>query len=350
MGRQALWGCLLVCAFVGCWSDDLAGEQDAAIAAQFELPAYDPCVLSTGPLPRVSCDLAANLGQALFFDPALSGTGQIACVTCHDPSHGFSDGRTDNAVSLGAVKWTGHNTISVLNVGRKPGLFTWTGKCDMRECKTPSDVVRDIALPGAMASTPAIIGDVIRNDYGPEYTQLYGPTLSDDTVVMRNVLVALEAYMFRLTSTESAFDRHDLDAASERGYKLFIGRAMCVECHRGPLFSDSRVHVTGVPQRGAHAPQIDTGFNGEGGFLTPSLRNVADTAPYMHDGSLRTLEDVVDFYRWGGVAGGFVGDKDRMMVPLEIDDDDVRDLVAFLHSLSGRPVDAGLTMDRHKSP
>lgn len=92
------------------------------------------------------------------------------------------------------------------------------------------------------------------------------------------------------------------------------------------------------------------GFDGIGGFFTPPLRNVADSAPYMHDGSLRTLEDVVEFYRWGGGSSGFVGEKDVMMVPLGIDDDDVRDLVAFLRSLSGRPIDAALLADRHKSP
>jgi cytochrome c peroxidase len=351
MGRRARGSCVLAWVLVGCWSDELADKQAAAVEAQFVVPAYDPCALSTGYLPRERCDLAADLGQALFFEPALSATGQVACVTCHDPHHGFADGRTENAVSLGAVKWTAHNTISVVNVGLKEDfgyrrIFTWTGKCASGYCTTPSDVVRDIALPRAMGSSPTVVGDTVRAFYDPEYVRIFGATPSDNAVVMNNVLVALEAYMRRLVSS----DRQELDAASRRGFELFVGRAMCVECHRGPVFSDSKVHVTGVAQRGAHAPTIDNGFDDQGGFFTPQLRGVAQTAPYMHDGSLATLEEVVEFYRWGGGTSGFVGDKDMMMETLDIDDDDVRDLVAFLESLSGRPLDAALLTDRHRSP
>jgi cytochrome c peroxidase len=118
-----------------------------------------------------------------------------------------------------------------------------------------------------------------------------------------------------------------------------------MECHRGSLFSDFKPHVTGVEQRGEHAPVTDGGHAGTGAFVTPALRNVGETGPYMHDGSLETLADVIWFYRQGGAATGYVGTKDPLIQPLEITDDEARDLEAFLGTLTGTPIDPTLTTD-----
>ena len=310
------------------------------------------------------CENAAKLGQALFFEPKLSGTGTVACVTCHAVSTGagkpawLSDLRAENAVSASATGYTRHNTISLVNVALKEDLapsdqhwFTWTGQCSSGPCMTPGIVITDIALPRAMASTPAIIGDLIRGDRF--YAELYGAAYqeSDDATILANVVRAFEAYMRRLVSVDSPFDRFvqgddaALDDSAKRGFALFVGRALCIECHRGPLMTDYGFHVTGVEQRGLHAPLTDDGRDHTGAFFTATLRQTAETGPYMHDGSLQTLADVVDFYRWGGAAAGYIGEKDPRIVPLEIDDDDARDLETFLRTLTGSPVADALRVD-----
>jgi cytochrome c peroxidase len=205
--------------------------------------------------------------------------------------------------------------------------------------------------------------------------------------IFSNFGKAIEAYERKLVDRDSAFDRYmagdstALSAAAVRGAKLFVGRASCNECHLGPNFTDGRFHNTGVPQVGATVPAVDNGrsdglakvlaneFNAAGpysdvadgaqlqaaaaasaqnpaeligAFKTPGLRGVARTAPYMHTGGFATLRDVVLFYRDGGAASGFAGEKDIAMQPLLLSDRDVDDLVAFLESLSGAPLPASL--------
>ena len=358
-GALQRW-CLL--ALAGCWSDETVNgftpEQWAALQKQYAEPA--PPTICVGDCPK------AELGQALFFEPALSSTSQVSCATCHDPVGWFTDTRRDNSVSLGATKWTAHNTISLVNIAVKDayanhapfGPYTWTGECQDRDCTTPDDVVTDIALPRAMGSSATIVAKAVRT--APEYRQMYNlafgesPDAVPDATVLANVVTAFDQYTRQLVSLDSRFDEYikgeALDESARRGFALFVGKAMCAECHRGPLFTDFNAHVTGVRQSGDHAPATDDGHAATGLFLTPSLRNVAQTSPYMHDGSLRTLADVVDFYRWGGATSGFIGDKDLLIQPLDITDEDAEDLVAFLRSLTGTLVPSNLTADHHTIP
>jgi cytochrome c peroxidase len=255
-------------------------------------------------------------------------------------------------VSFGTVKFTQHNTISVANLVYKWN-FTWTGQCTAdRACNSPEDVIKDIALPKAMTSSPAIVANTVRAN--ATYTQLYmdsfGSLGGDDTIV-DNVATSLTAYMRQLQSTHADFDSYiagnasALSESARRGFTLFVGKAMCAECHSGAFFSDARVHVTGVQQGGAPGPTTDLGAPGTGGFFTPPLRHVAETAPYMHDGSLATLAEVIEFYRRGGDASGFTGEKDPLMQPLDITDDEAHDLEAFLKSLTGAKIPSELTAD-----
>lgn len=189
---------------------------------------------------------------------------------------------------------------------------------------------------------------------------------------------ALAAFQRRLISDDAPFDRYVAGEASaigeqaKRGLKLFIGKAGCVACHAGPTFSDEEYHVTGVPQIGEHVPPEDLGrysaipiylswdFNTagpysddpsedrtegvtqdeplRGAFRTKGLRNVGETAPYLHTGHLRTLEEVVELYNHGGAGEGFAGVKDPKIVPLNLTSQEVGDLVAFLETLTGQPI------------
>lgn len=206
--------------------------------------------------------------------------------------------------------------------------------------------------------------------------------------IISNVGKALAAYERRLVSLNAPIDRYlqgdagALTRAMKRGLKLFIGKAACVSCHAGPGFSDNEFHNTGVAQAvGAHVPATDTGrfedlpkvlsgtFNGasafsndpaagqqklaglvasesdKGRFRTKSLRGVAETGPYLHNGSLKTLDEVVHFYNLGGASSGFSGVKDARIVPLNLSAAEEADLVEFLKALTGEPVPTELRAD-----
>ncbi len=347
----------------GCWStpDLVDGAFTQAqwehLQAELTPPLTQPCALSNqSPWPGEQCDALARLGQELFFDPALSINDSIACATCHDPGTlgelggqgWFVDTRAVNHVSetpATARGWTKRNTPSVVNAGLKSTLaskqpvFTWIG-----EFKSPGAVI-ELALRAAMGRDPATsVLSVIRErpEYARRFVELFG-SLGDDAQLFANLELAFDAYLRRLDSVDSKFDRYlagaDVFTASEqRGFAVFVGPGMCLECHSGPMLSDFKPHVTGVPQVGANVPFEDLGRNMTGAFLTPTLRNVAQTGPYMHDGALATLDDVIWFYRQGGGAAGFTGDKDPRMVPLDITDDQAHDLEAFLRTLTGTPI------------
>jgi cytochrome c peroxidase len=210
----------------------------------------------------------------------------------------------------------------------------------------------------------------------------------DRAIVMRimsNVGKSIEAYERLLVSRNSAFERFvlgdesALSPAARRGVKLFIGKAACVACHSGPTLTDNDFHATGVPQTGRNVPASDDGhfsdvkkllenkYSGTsvlsddvaagaakigevqenpadaGKFRTKSLFQVAETAPYMHNGSMATLEDVIDFYNRGGDSNEFASYKDARMRPLNLGTSERADLLAFLKSLTGDPVSESLS-------
>jgi len=205
--------------------------------------------------------------------------------------------------------------------------------------------------------------------------------------IMANAGKAIEAYERQLVSRNAPIDRYIagdytvLSPAAKRGLRLFIGKAACVDCHSGPAFADQDFHNTGVPEVGANLPRTDNGrfddlpktlantFNTagkysddpaagmaklgglvvtddlKGKFRTAMLRQVARTGPYMHTGSLETLEEVVQFYNWGGGESGFAGSKSPAMAPLLLTNGEQADLVEFLSSLTGEPPPADLGTD-----
>jgi cytochrome c peroxidase len=371
---------MVVAAVGGCWAEEplyydaFTAEQWARLQADYKPPGKDDPCAGLGAALRGNCDLIAAFGQQLFFEPRLSGpwlydpvlspklrmlvpAAKTSCATCHDTvkSPWFIDTRPNSAVSMGAAGPTKHNTLSVVNVyagGRE--IMTWSGQCEKQPCMTTQNVVHDIAFPKAMRSDKQIVGRAIRTD--PSYLQTYRLAFGsaaplDDASIQTKVELALDAYMRRLSSLDSPFDRFiagdasALDASAKRGFATFVGKGMCAECHSGPMFTDGMPRVTGVADGSG-----DKGHADSGAFYTPSLRNVAETAPYMHHGQVKTLADVIEFYRWGGDAGGYVGDKDALMAPLEdLTEEDARDLEAFMRTLTGKPVVTGLRRDTHST-
>lgn len=357
------------------WSDDRVAEsftpdQWAKLQADYAPPgaptACPPHV--QGQWSAAKCQAAARLGQQLFFETRLSSNCTVSCATCHDPDRWFIDSRTASNVSSGAITFTGRNAISLVNGGLKDDLapqdqhevFTWGG-----HYTSPGSVLRLAAgKPMGNEDVEAAVDKVIRSPtYWATYMGVFGVTDSQSSV-LANIELAFDAYIRQLSSLDAPFDRFITGRAdaigedAQRGFGLFVGKAMCAECHRGPLFSDFRFHATGVPQAGANVPATDSGRQkwtmqpaDTGTFLTPTLRNATRTAPYMHDGWMANLAEVIAFYRAGGGSVAAPGTLDLLMEPLDLSDQDVTSLEAFLATLDGAPVPETWTQDTHvKAP
>lgn len=374
----------------GCWSDDdqingFTPDQWAQLKKELSVPAVDGCMLlNLDPTQQpASCGSLAAFGQQLFNDPALSSrdmntpmpvAGAVSCATCHEATKWFIDPRTPNNVSKGATvpastgtgtvtKWTARNSMATVDMALKyyletqnggSGAFTWTGKF-----KTPGAVL-ELAIAKPFANTTSDVATVARNKYAAQLGTAcsLGVMVGDDQVIAC-LERALDAYMFQISSLNSPFDQwlagkdDAISTAAKRGFQVFVGRGTCMECHKGAAFSDFDYHDTGVPQTGSNAPTIDLGrsdvthlVDDDGKFMTPSLRNLDHTGPYMHDGSFTRLEDIVEFYRHGGGDGAYSGVKDPRISPLDLTDEDVHDLVEFLQALDDPAITvAGMKVD-----
>jgi len=272
-----------------------------------------------------------RLGRALFFDPLLSRDRSIACASCHQPALGFTDG---TVLSTGIDgQRTRHNTPTLFN--RAYGeRFMWDGRAATLEeqvlmpVRDPREM--DLPLEQALARLNADTG------YSRLFRSAFGKKADAESLGF-----ALASFIRRLTLGDSPVDRFRagersaLSAEARSGLWFYESRGGCWRCHGGPNFTDEGFHNTGVgavdgkPAEGRQAVTGDAADRGR--FKTPTLRGVARTAPYMHDGSLETLEEVVEFYRQGGRANE---DLDPAMKPIEMTDSDARNLIAFLRALS----------------
>jgi cytochrome c peroxidase len=249
------------------------------------------------------------LGRQLFFDPRLSGDGSMACATCHQPARAFTDGR---AVAVGVLGGRGTRNVPAL-INRGYGrTFFWDGRAPSLE----EQVLQPIAEPKEMGSS------------AQDAAERVGLTPAE-------LARALASYVRSILSGNSPFDRfingerEALTPTEQAGLRLFRGKGNCVACHVGPNLTDERLHNTGVAW--VNGALADVGA-GRGDFKTPTLREIARTAPYMHDGSLATLEEVIEFYDGGGRANPSL---DADIRPLRLTSDEKIELLAFLQTLSG---------------
>ncbi len=247
------------------------------------------------------------MGRRLFFDKRLSRDGTVACATCHDPALAYSD-RQPRALGIGGRQGP-RRTPRIANRGWGKSFF-WDGRAATLE----DQVLGPVANPLEMDLDPA------------EAARRVG-------LGLEQLRAALASYVRTIRSGNSAYDRYlageagALDAGQKEGLALFRGKAGCANCHVGPLLTDEEFHYTGVGASGKDAGRPGMGFK------TPSLRDVARTPPYMHDGSIATLAAVVDFYDQGGKAHPQL---DGEMRPLGLSGAEKRNLTAFLESLNGR--------------
>lgn len=273
------------------------------------------------------------LGRKLFFDVELSADRTVSCATCHDPELGFTD---DEPVAKGVRGKLGtRRTPRLINRGYGRTFF-WDGRAASLE----EQVLKPIENPIEMALSLDELMERLASD--GEYPGLF-QTAFEKGPSPETVAYALASYTRSIVSGNSPYDRYvagdgdALNAEQRRGLELFRGKAACTVCHLGPNLTDEEFHNTGVGWEGggtvdAGREQASGKAADRGAFKTPTLREVARGAPYMHDGSLATLRDVIDFYDDGGEENPYL---DPDMQPLELTESEKDDLAAFLEALNG---------------
>jgi len=321
----------------------LAGAQTSAVPRRPKIPLgldlYLPCP-EDNPLTAEK----VALGRKLFFDPMLSRDETLACASCHDPRRAFTDGR---AVSLGVFGRKGTRSApSLINRGYGVSHF-WDGRTSSLE----EQVLQPVQNPKELDMTVEEVVARLKQDQ--DYPKLFQASFAR-AISREDLARALASYVRTILSGNAPIDRYlngEREALSERqrqGLHIFRGKGQCTACHVGPNFTDERFHNTGVAwQRGALLDDGRFRVSGKaedrGAFKTPTLREVTRTAPYMHDGSLETLEDVIDFYDRGGNPNPYLDSELRR---LNLTSTEKEALVTFLHALSGRVQD-GMSATAH---
>lgn len=389
------------------------------------VPAEQNLIFSMSPLAEAPAnpsnrfatnEAAAQLGKVLFYEPKLSGNGQISCATCHQPTRGWSDGLpVANTLGPGT-----RNTPTLWNVAHQRWYFG-DGRADslwsqaIQPIESPIEMGRSRvslyhlfqqdsqlkqdyqkvfgAMPVMQAALPKEARPVPKSPQDPQHQAWQSISPQDQLAVNRfvaNLGKALEAFERQMISPESDFDRFAkglrtqdvqaqsaLSAEAQKGLRLFLGRGQCILCHSGPNLSDGEFHNIGLP---AIAKNQDSGrYQGiqdlqkdplnslgafsdlpaddpwadklryveaqesnKGEFKTPTLRELTQTAPYMHDGRFKTLEEVIAFYNDPTVHKAAIGRREDTLQPLKLTPEEASQLLAFLKSLSTGKTPASL--------
>lgn len=280
----------------------------------------------------------AALGKLLFFDTRLSKDNLVSCASCHDPAKGWSDGRPVSA-GVGGRKGR-RNALSLLNVGRRKKLF-WDGRASSLE----DQVHFPVQDSSEMGTTLEESAKKVAAAAG--YRALFKAAFGDEEVTAGRITSAIAAFERTLVSLDTPYDRYlkgdegALSPSAKKGLDLFRSKARCFTCHELPTSGTVDPEFINV---GLHPPAKDSDPGRYAvtkrdedlrAFTVPDLRNLKYTAPYMHDGSLATLRDVVDFYDRGGNDDP---KKAPWVAPLRLSEDEKRALLDFLGSLDGDPL------------
>jgi len=373
------------------WRPDLYLNRPSILLAWLLSGAGGVCVAAPLGLPPVPVpadnpitEIKVALGEKLFRDPRFSRTGAVSCSTCHEPAKAFTDSPLETSEGVNHLSGT-RNAPTLANVAYFKQMF-WDGRARDLEDQSRHPFVNPVEM--GLADRAPIIA-LVRTD--PDYVRMFREAFSKEPaeIGMQEIMKAIATFERTLLFGDSPFDRWyysgergALSEAAQRGFKVFMEDGRCQSCHTiepaYALFTDNRFHNIGVGiqrverdlsriqsawltarARGINVDKsvLSSGTSAElgrfvisealddiGAFKTPTLRNVAVTPPYMHDGSLQTLREVVDFYDHGGVpdatdpVSDFVSGGIR---PLHLTDEQLADLVAFLESLTS-PAFAGL--------
>lgn len=277
-------------------------------------------------------DAKANLGKVLFFEPRISRSKVMSCATCHNPGHNWSDG---NGKGVGDYhKPLGRKDPSLLNLAWDD-LFFWDGRAEGLE----EQALGPIQAEGEMNLS---LEEAVKRLKGiNEYTNLFKAAFpgEKDPITKENIAKAISTFERTIISGQAPFDKwikgddKAISEAAKRGFKLFNGKANCSSCHSGWRFSDGSFHDIGVDDDDLGRGKLLKLPEMQHAFKTVGLRNIDRRAPYMHNGSLKTLMDVINHY-----DGGFVKRESlsEQIKPLGLTQDEKEELLAFLKTLTSK--------------
>lgn len=327
-GLVAVTG-LLVCTRIGPTQAQSAGAASNlnAIKADYRRPAPHP--VENQPL--------ADLGRALFFDPVISASGKTACASCHFPELGYVV--TDAKPLNDSGKPTSRKSQPLIGLGHAgDALVGWDGRSPTLEAQAKASVATG-SMSMRETGTPVKVETIearVRSTAG--YTEKFNAALPGRPVDVDAIAIALAAFERTLEPGIAPFDRwvagdeKAIDESAKRGFALFTGKASCAACHSGWRFTDDQFHDIGTTTtdqgRGRETKDAMLNF----AFKTPTLRSVAQRAPYMHNASIATLADVVRHYEKGGIDRP---SRSPMLQPIQLTEHERLDLVAFMETLTG---------------
>lgn len=308
--------------------------QEIGLLPEVEHPAHNPH------LPA-----KAELGKMLFFDPRLSGSGQMACASCHDPDLGWGDGRT---TSFGMDrKQLDRNAPSLMNAGHHRTFF-WDGRASSLEDQAKQVLLNQDEMRSAPGDLAAKLGAI------PGYREKFNEAFGSEEIDINRVAQALSCFERTITGGRTPFDhflkgrKSALSDEAVLGLDLFRREARCMNCHHGPLLSDGEFHEVGLSYYGRKYEDLGRyDVTGEatdvGRFRTPSLRSFATSGPYMHNGLFPTARGVLNMYNAGmptlrrkvhELEDPLFPKKSALLKPLGLNNQDLSDLEAFLKAAS----------------
>ena len=264
-----------------------------------------------------------SLGKQLFFDGRLSADNKVSCASCHDPAKGFSNGE-QFATGVEGQKG-GRNSPTIINSAYGKLQF-WDGRAKNLEDQAMGPVQNPIEMKMTVEAVVAKLNAI--EDYKKQFQQVFGSDVTSDGMAK-----AIAAYERTVLSGDAPYDKFKagdkaaLSEAAARGMKLFFGKANCSACHAGASFTDNSFHNIGVLGTDEGRATINKSVGDKAAFKTPTLREIVRSAPYMHDGSMKTLEEVVAHYNKGGSPHPQL---DEELFPLKLTEAEAADLVTFL--------------------
>lgn len=286
--------------------------------------------------PPVDNKALVELGRDLFFDPVISSTGNTSCANCHRPQSAFTINEPHSRTDSGQP--TFRKTQTLLGIGHARPPFDWDGRAATLEAQAVSSIgIGSMSL--FPSKTPVKVDEIMARLRGKEgYAAKFKAAFPDGAIKIDNVVIAIAAFERTIEPGEAPFDRFvegddgAISEAAKRGFILFNGKARCAQCHGGWRFTDDLFHDIGTSTtdlgRGADLKKNE---KMQYAFKTPTLRSIAQRAPYMHDGSMASLRDVLKHYVKGGIERP---SRSPLMMPISLSEAEEGDLIAFLETLS----------------
>lgn len=313
------------------WGGDTPATPTTALNVQMlgpqKLGNLTPVVV---PPNNPQTDRKVLLGKQLYFDTRLSNDNTVSCATCHNPAMGWSDAGPTSAGIKG--QRGGRRAPPVSNAAYLPLQF-WDGRAPSLEEQAKGPIANPIEMGNTHQVMIRTVTDI--PGYVEEFTAVFGTS----TVTLDHVAQAIAAFERTVVTTDSPFDRHvrgdetALTALEKQGLEIFNGKGHCSACHWGPNFTDGRFHNIGVKPQDPAKPdvgryEVTKNPRDMGAFKTPTVRDAALRAPYLHDGSEQSLESLVEFYNRGGDTDD--PNLDPLIMPLGLSEQEKQALVAFM--------------------